>query len=325
MQLPPDLRTAIDQELEGIPVRELAAVAAELSQRYRSGAAFPGGLARSRREVAAYAAFRLPATYAAAFAALDQVKAGLPQWQPRSLLDAGAGPGTAMWAAAQHFPTLQEATLLEREAEMIALGERLAAHGRHPLMGAAKWVRTDIAAAWRLPAHDLVIASYVLGELGETERELVLRRLWEHAAGALLLIEPGTPAGFARILAARAWLLEAGAHLVAPCPHAAACPLTGGDWCHFAQRVARSRLHRDIKDGELSYEDEKFSLICAARMPAAALPGRILRRPQTHKGRVRFAVCTAGGTVEQRQVTRAERERYRAARDLRWGSPFPWP
>jgi len=49
--------------------------------------------------VAAYAAARLPACYAAVARVLDELRLRLPGFTPRSMLDFGAGPGTAVWAA----------------------------------------------------------------------------------------------------------------------------------------------------------------------------------------------------------------------------------
>jgi len=71
------------------------------------------------------------------------------------------------------------------------------------------------------------------------------------AKGLLVLVEPGTPAGYGRILRARDRLVGLGATLAAPCPHHAACPLTGEDWCHFSVRLPRSRDHRLAKGGEV--------------------------------------------------------------------------
>ena len=324
MQLPLELRSAIEHELAGWSAKELGSLAADVSGRYRSPAPAPGGrLIRRPEEVVAYAAFRLPATYAALHAVLTQVKEEQPGWSPRSLLDVGAGPGTATWAAADVFPTLSQATLLERDDAMIDFGRRLAARAAHAVVREATWVKADATAAWEAPPHDLVIASYILGELPEDAREPFVRKLWESTAGMLLLIEPGTPRGFGHIHAARQRLIDLGAALAAPCPHAGPCPIAGSDWCHFSQRVERSRLHRQVKDAELSYEDEKFSFVVASRLPAAPVPGRVIRHPQVRKGYLDLHVCTADGRATTVRVTRKARDRYRQARDLRWGSPLP--
>src|SRR5262249_25705810 len=125
------------------------------------------------------------------------------------------------------------------------LGARLA-HGADLPATAWRDARLPVLPA-DLPPHDLVVASYVLGELSEADRAATVAALWERCAGALLRVEPGTPAGFARLRAARVALLAAGAHMLAPCPHEAACPIVDPDWCHMAVRVERSRLHRQAK------------------------------------------------------------------------------
>jgi ribosomal protein RSM22 (predicted rRNA methylase) len=117
--------------------------------------------ASSRAAVAAYLAYRAPATFAAAAAVFRQVQRQRPDWAPRSLLDVGAGPGVAAWAAVAAWPTLERLTLVEAEPEMIVAGRELTP--------GALWVHADVSAA-RGPA-DLVVVSYVLGELRDPVAE----------------------------------------------------------------------------------------------------------------------------------------------------------
>jgi ribosomal protein RSM22 (predicted rRNA methylase) len=323
VELPPELRVALDEELQGLPAKKLAAVAADLSQRYRGGAPVSGGkFVQSPADATAYAAFRLPATFGASFSAFERVRERLPEWEPRSLADVGAGPGTASWAACTVWPDLQSITFFERDQGMIALGQRLAAHAEMPALAAATWRNVELAGAWESAPHDLVVAAYLLGELPETTLQGFIQRLWAMTGGVLVLIEPGTPGGFARIRGAREHLLVGGAHVIAPCPHHAPCPMAADNWCHFSQRVARSRLHRQIKGGELSYEDEKFSYVALSRMQAAQVRGRIIRHPHIQKGHVDLEICTPEGLTKI-SVTRRDKERFRLARDLRWGDVLP--
>ncbi|MDA8346984.1 MAG: rRNA methyltransferase [Thermaerobacter sp.] len=320
MQLPQDLRAALESELSSLPAKRLSTAAMELSHRYREASPAKGApLVRSREDVAAYAAVRLPATFAAVYAALRQAKGRLPSLEPRTLLDAGAGPGTAMWAAAALWPSLAEVTLLERDADMIHVGRRLAAHSRSAALQQAEWVPTNLAKAWETKAHDLVTAAYVLGELPQGSQEMLVHTLWEKTQSLLVLVEPGTPAGFSRIRTARDQLLAAGAKTIAPCPHDAACPLSGTDWCHFAQRVERSSLHRLVKAGVLSYEDEKFSFVAVSRLDPVPIHGRVIRHPQVRGGHVRLEVCAPQG-LQSTVITRKDRDLFRKARDLIWGS-----
>ncbi|NLN42060.1 MAG: rRNA methyltransferase, partial [Clostridiales bacterium] len=99
------------------------------------------------------------------------------------------------------------------------------------------------------------------------------------------------------------------------------CPMADDNWCHFAQRISRSRLHRQVKAGELSFEDEKFSFVAVSREKGKVIEGRILRHPQVRKGHIIFEICSSDG-ISSRVITRKDKELYRYARSLNWGSPF---
>jgi len=205
---------------------------------------------------------------------------------------------------------------------MIDLGKRLSAYSSLTSVQEAKWLKVDITGTWEVSPHDLVIASYVLNELPQNSREAFIHRLWESTGDMLAIIEPGTPAGFLRIKQAREQLKAVGAKTIAPCPHDGICPMAEGDWCHFAQRVARSRLHRKVKAGELPYEDEKFSFVCMSRMCRPAVRGVVIRHPQIRKGHIYLEICTPEG-LTRTVVTRKDKELFRKARGLRWGSVIP--
>jgi ribosomal protein RSM22 (predicted rRNA methylase) len=301
-----------------------------LIARYRApDAPMPGDAAILAHpvDVLAYAAYRMPATYAAVRVALAQSAPVLPE--PRRLLDLGGGTGAATWAANDVFPDLAELTVLDRVPAALHLGERLAR--ARPALHRARWQELTLRAD-PLPPADLVTISYLLGELPEPMRGPLVAAAARNAA-AVVVVEPGTPAGYGRVLAARDALLAAGLRVVAPCPHEAPCPLATSfgsqrgagsiDWCHFAVRVNRSSLHRRAKGATLGYEDEKFTYIAAARSSAPGLPpARVVRRPVYGRGLVRLRLCTPTGVVTDELISRRQGERYRAARDLAWGDPW---
>ena len=231
-----------------------------------------------------------------------------PDWQPRSLLDAGAGPGVAAWAAVEQWPSLSELTLVEIEPAMTAAGRELVPE--------ATWVEGDVTSACG-PA-DLVVASYVLGELASAPVE----HLWAQAADTIVLVEPGTPAGYRRVLDARAAVIGAGGHTIAPCPHDLACPLPPDDWCHFAARLPRSKLHRQAKGVELGYEDEKFSYAAISREPVPPAAARIIRQPQLRSGHANLVTCEPDGIYE-RTISRKQGALYKQVRGAAWGDPLP--
>jgi ribosomal protein RSM22 (predicted rRNA methylase) len=316
MDLPAPLRQAVEVLFEGVPLARIAEAAAALSSAYR-GERFEAAVGD---EVAglAYLATRLPATYAAMRAALREAALALPGFAPRSLADVGAGPGTALFAARDCFPEIGSAILVERNPVMRRLGARLAAG----LAGVA-WRAGDLTSLAEAGTFDLVTLGYVLGELPSGSRRAAVERLWTMAGGVLVLVEPGTPAGWQRVLEARAALVAAGAHIAAPCPHARQCPLALPDWCHFAERLPRSRLHRVAKGGEVPWEDEKFIYLVASRLPGEAGGARVIAPPRAASGRTTLKLCRADGTAGERLFSRREGDLYRMARRAEWGDRLP--
>ncbi len=319
MELPPALRTAVEAALAGVSTDALAASAAALSARYR--AELRDGRFHVDEEGAAraYLAARLPATYAATRSALEAAATALPHFAPESQLDLGAGPGTAVFAAADLWPSLAGATLIEGSAAMRRVGQDLAASDSL----ARRWLAADLAGGPPpLEAHDLVTITYVLDELEPAARDRLVEAAFAATTGILVIVEPGTPAGWQRILAARAALIAAGATIAAPCPHQAPCPIAPPDWCHFAARVARSRVHLRAKQASVPFEDEKFIYLAASRSRPENRPSRVLAPPRAASGRVMLKLCRGDGSRADRLVTRREGDAFRAARRADWGDAF---
>ncbi len=324
--LPPALRLAADRLLEGVARKGLAERAAKISQTYRAGGTSAAAVT-DQADATAYVLARLPATYAACARALAEAAELAPGFAPASLLDAGAGPGGAGWAALQTWPGIATARLLDSNRAFLEMAEGLAAGGPASLRDARR-LRADLAAPgtdW--PSAELVIASYALAEIAPARQAQTVRALWAACTGLLVLVEPGTTEGWRRILAARALLIADGARVLAPCPHALACPLAAPDWCHFSQRLPRSRDHRLAKGGDAPFEDEKFVYLAAARpqVATAAAGPRILAPPRAAKPGLGFKLCTPDGRLEMRQVPRRDKAAFAAARRVDWGDVLPEP
>lgn len=317
MELPPALRLAVDRFLQGTPLEELRVASERLSQRYRSETRDGRLHLGEAAAVKAYLAARLPATYAAVRASMAYIAEAAPDFAPASLLDIGAGPGTVLWAANDCWDGLEKATLIEASETVRNAGRVLAADATLP---AADWLAGD--AAKPLPAieaADLVTLSYVLDELAPDAIGPLVDRLWGLTSGLLLVVEPGTPAGWSRILAVRDRLIAAGAHILAPCPHQKPCPLAAPDWCHFSRRVARSRLHRLTKGADVPWEDEKFTYLAASRTPAPSHAARILAPPHAGKGRIGLKLCLPDGSASEDMFSKRDGELFKRVRRLDWG------
>lgn len=317
------LRSALAGLLDGLPPKTAAQAVERLIANYRGTTPTHTPVLRDRSDVAAYAAYRMPATFEAVCAALEAFADAAPGWVPGSHVDVGGGTGAATWAVNATWEGVRPVTVLDWAEPALALGREIAA--ANPELEGAAWQRSRIGAALTIESTDLVTVSYVLGELTEDDRASVVDAA-AGAAQAVVIIEPGTPDGYTRVLAARERLIGAGFHVAAPCPHSAACPIVPGqDWCHFSARVARSSLHRQVKGGSLAYEDEKFSYVAATRFPPEPATSRVVRKPQIRKGQVLLDLCEPDEALRRETVTKRHGPLYKAARDAEWGDAWPPP
>ncbi|MFB0620051.1 small ribosomal subunit Rsm22 family protein [Streptomyces sp. AGS-58] len=315
------LRGALGGLLAGLPPSRVAGAVERLIANYRGDTPTHAPILRDRADVAAYAAYRMPATFEAVRSALAAFADAVPGWVPAGHVDVGGGTGAATWAVTATWDGTRPVTVLDWAEPALALGRELAA--ANPALEGARWQRARIGTGLALDDTDLVTVSYVLNELDAADRAALVDAA-ASAARAVVIVEAGTPAGYERVIEARDRLVGAGFRVAAPCPHSAACPIAPGtDWCHFSARVGRSSLHRQVKGGSLAYEDEKFAYVAATRLPAAPAPARVVRRPQIRKGQVLLDLCEAGERLTRTTVTKRHGELYRAARDTDWGDAWP--
>ncbi|MGW0914048.1 small ribosomal subunit Rsm22 family protein [Streptomyces sp. NPDC002784] len=315
------LRAALAGLLDGLPPRQAAAAVERLIASYRGATPTHAPILRDRADVVAYAAYRMPATFEAVHAAVEALAEAAPEWVPASHIDVGGGTGAATWAVSATWPAERSVTVLDWAEPALALGREIAA--ANPALRDVRWQRSRIGSALSIESTDLVTISYVLNELAEADRATLVDTA-ASAAQAVVIVEPGTPDGYTRLIEARQRLIAAGFRIAAPCPHSAACPIVPGtDWCHFSTRVSRSSLHRQIKGGSLAYEDEKFAYVAATRFPATPAPSRVVRKPQIRKGQVLLDLCETDPALTRTTVTKRHGDLYKAARDAAWGDPWP--
>lgn len=314
MEFPVELRTKIEQLISEQDMKKMAASAEVISKRYRSESGAGKRLVTDSRDTLAYAAVRMPATFGAVSRSLELVFEHYSD-SIESILDVGAGTGAASHAA-ELITGCGNITCLEREQGMIDLGREL----MKARSIEASWIKCDISDGEITESADLVLSSYCLNELSPSARKTALQKLWTAAEKLLVIIEPGTPEGFSQLREARRLLISEGAYIVSPCPHSKECGIENGDWCHFTSRIARSRLHKQLKGADVPYEDEKFCFIAVTRMPQNIAAARVLRHPKIESGKVTLRLCTEDGICDR--IVTKKSPLFKAARKSDSGDSF---
>ena len=154
MQLPKELADKVAAKLDATNISRLRTASAELTNRYHAHSQLTS--AQSSDQHLAYIAARMPATYAVCRSVLNQLSPH--QLAIKSLLDLGAGPGTATLATLASFPQLEDLTLVDKDTQFQSLAlDFLPSHG-----SAIQYELEDITRFIPQNSYDLVVCSYAL-------------------------------------------------------------------------------------------------------------------------------------------------------------------
>lgn len=310
MKLPNILEYLIEEEVYKYKISELKECSQKLSNKYMNEKRTGKTLLAQKQEAIAYSVIRMPATFGAISKALNIILEN-NNIEIKSLLDVGAGTGAASWAV-NEIIDIDEITCLERESVMSELGKKLM-NQTNGTLKSAKWIAKDIIQDELDEKADLVIVSYMINELKESDRLIALDKLINSTNEILLIVEPGTPEGFNNIKRIRDEVIKRGLNIIAPCTHNQECPLPENDWCSTVVRVQRNKIHKLLKDGDVPFEDEKFSYIAISKKAYGKPKSRILRHPIIQNKMIKLKLCTEDG-IKEIVVTKKNGELYKTVK-----------
>ncbi|KAF9287620.1 37S ribosomal protein S22 [Mortierella alpina] len=247
------------------------------------------------RESTAYLAAIAPTTYSAIRNVLEEVDRRVPNLNPKSFLDFGTGPGTAIWAASDVWETPLKFTGVDTSMAMLETAEEIldikSSKGT-PIQNVT--FKPFMSHGAQAAKYDIVMSAFTLSELTTPAlRKSTLEHLWNLTNDMLILIDRGTPSGFKMLAEAREQILgldddrivvkpkydaygvqlpeeappkREPAHVLAPCPHDKVCPMYAtlardSQWCHFSQKVQRPDFLRKTKHSKENFEDAKYTYV----------------------------------------------------------------
>lgn len=192
MELPIELKEKIESKINSNEIKTIIENTKNLSNKYRNESGKSNVLLKTLSEAKAYSLFRMPATYGATLKALEHTFKRIQNINIKTLIDFGAGTGSAVWAASEKLD-LKKIVCIEREEAMIELGKDLAKVSEKQALKNAKWVKADVSSEEIKECADLVISSYMLNEMNKQNRIKTSIKMWEACNKILVIVEPGTP------------------------------------------------------------------------------------------------------------------------------------
>ena len=306
----------ISEILSSQKVSSLREDFARVSDTYRKQNISSNIVVSKDSEVLAYLSTRMCATTSISYDVLNRVFSMCDN-KVDTVLDVGSGTGAVLWAIDDVLGG-SNITALETEDNMLKYSRILS----QDLSSNIDYVKGNILSSntmSKLGKFDMVIESFMLNELSDSDRLLALDNMCSKTSDYLVLIEPGTPKSYERMMSIRDYVLDKGFSLVLPCPHSEKCGLCD-DYCNFSTRVQRTSIERRVKGGMLSYEDEKYFYLVFRLGECDVRPHSVvLRHPVYRKNCVDLKLCDADTTIRSITVTKSDKDRYKISKSLSHG------
>lgn len=260
-------------------------------------------------QLKAYVFSRMPATYAVVHKLISN---HFKEKNIESIVDFGCGVGTASLAFSAVNSNLKNCYLIEKNSYALGFAKEFL-NLISPLINIHEYIPDKVS---------LSIMSYSLNELKSNWQETVLN-LWEKSEN-LLIIEPGTNSLFNNLLNVRDFLIANGANIVAPCFNSKRCPLkNSSDWCHFQEKIARSKEVKFLKSAEKSFENEAYCYLIASRDGEKfenINNSRVIAEPRKHSGHMEIKLCS-DGIIKNKTITSKDIN-YKFIKKSGWGSVY---
>lgn len=329
--LPTPLSHAVSKTLSDVNTRVVLAHAQSLHDRYMTPSPdHKSPILRGPNDMLAYLSLRFPATYAQIYAALSQIKERIPDWQPKSVLDLGAGPATGIFAAYGVWPTITSSTAVDQEQYFLSLGSHLFHDSKTPVNVNWQKKRIDQWIQESPGSYDLIIVANVLNELPTGLKHEFLEKLSHIKNAVIVLLEPGTRHGYEIIQSATKKIIPT-APLIAPYIENNFIE-SQKYWILFSQRFIRPEFLRlvrqSMRDSDLmasDWEETKYSYVAFGDISVTHQPYAVCIGPvERYHGYLQLPALTKNG-VEKIKVMKRHKELYSFAKNIKWGETIADP
>ena len=307
----------IDKILENEKITDVKKSYKQISEKYREEKINSSIVLSNEKLALSYLASRMGETSNIIYDVFDKLNAFFDlNDNINSVLDLGSGTGSVFWAL-DNFNKTAKITAIEKQESMIKYSKMLA----KDLDFDITYINEDVLSekVKNLEIFNLVIESFMLNELSKKDREKVLELMYEKTNDLIVLIEPGTPTSYKRMMEDREFLLKKGMNIILPCPHEKQCPLIN-DYCNFSVRMNRTKTSTMIKDATLNYEDEKyFYLIFSKNIKGSLHKSVVLRKPVYRKKLVELKLCNDNNQISNTIITKNNKDIYSISKKLKHG------